>query len=133
MSLPQYDWIAHHAEFTPNAIAQSDLHTGRRYTYAEMHGRVERLAAWLQRTAGVAAGDRIAVIAHNSTDVYEMFFAGMRAFVLTDAGVALTEKEVIDHCYANLARFKVPRSVRFVDELPHNATGKLVKHLLPRD
>ncbi|MEQ8662029.1 MAG: AMP-binding protein, partial [Gammaproteobacteria bacterium] len=56
-----------------------------------------------------------------------------RAFVLAEAGATLTEKAVIDHCQANLARYKVPRSVRFVDELPHNATGKLLKHLLPRE
>ncbi|MEQ8496411.1 MAG: AMP-binding protein, partial [Gammaproteobacteria bacterium] len=56
-----------------------------------------------------------------------------RAFVLAEPGATLSEKAVIDHCYANLAKYKVPRSVRFVDELPHNATGKLLKHQLPRD
>jgi fatty-acyl-CoA synthase len=31
----------------------------------------------------------------------------------------------------NLARYKVPRDVRFVDELPRNPAGKVVKRLLP--
>ncbi|MEQ8661929.1 MAG: class I adenylate-forming enzyme family protein, partial [Gammaproteobacteria bacterium] len=82
MTLPQYDWIAHHAEFTPAATAMTDLHSGRRYTYGQMHRRVDRLAAWLVHDVGVAPGDRISVLAHNTTDTYEIFFAGMRAGVM---------------------------------------------------
>jgi long-chain acyl-CoA synthetase len=47
------------------------------------------------------------------------------AVVVLRAGAELTEDEVRDHCAARLARFKVPRTVRFVDELPHTATGKV--------
>ena len=35
-----------------------------------------------------------------------------------------------DHVRANLARFKVPRDVTFVDELPRNATGELLRNRL---
>ena len=34
---------------------------------------------------------------------------------------------------ANLARFEVPREVRFLDELPRNPAGKVLKRLLPED
>jgi fatty-acyl-CoA synthase len=34
------------------------------------------------------------------------------------------------HCEANLARYKHPRSIRFVDALPRNATGKVHKPTL---
>jgi long-chain acyl-CoA synthetase len=47
------------------------------------------------------------------------------AVVVLRAGETLTEDEVRDHCAERLARFKVPRAVRFVDELPHSATGKV--------
>jgi long-chain acyl-CoA synthetase len=47
------------------------------------------------------------------------------AVVVLRAGSELTEDEVREHCAARLARFKVPRVVRFVDELPHSATGKV--------
>jgi long-chain acyl-CoA synthetase len=47
------------------------------------------------------------------------------AVILLRDGATLTEDEVRDHCAERLARFKVPRAVRFVDELPHSATGKL--------
>ena len=42
----------------------------------------------------------------------------------------MTEQDVVRHCAERLARFKVPRSVVFLDELPHNATGKIQKHEL---
>ena len=53
-----------------------------------------------------------------------------KAFVVLRAGSRLSDSDVIDHCAHNLAKFKTPRSVVFVDELPHNATGKVLKRLL---
>jgi fatty-acyl-CoA synthase len=47
------------------------------------------------------------------------------AFVVTDGDVS--EEELIDFCRERLARFKVPMSVRFVDELPRNSMGKIQK------
>lgn len=47
------------------------------------------------------------------------------AFVVLRQDAALTEDEVRDHCAVTLARFKVPKTVHFVDELPHSPTGKL--------
>ncbi|HSQ81765.1 MAG TPA: acyl-CoA synthetase [Casimicrobiaceae bacterium] len=51
------------------------------------------------------------------------------AFVELKPGAHLTEAEVIEHCRAQLARFKVPRSVVFVD-LPKTSTGKIQKYIL---
>ena len=56
-----------------------------------------------------------------------------RAFIVLKPGIALSEAEILEHCRAQLARFKVPKSIRFIAELPHNATGKVTKHALPRD
>jgi fatty-acyl-CoA synthase len=53
------------------------------------------------------------------------------AFVVRAPGSALTEEDVQAHVRDELARFKVPREVRFLDELPRNATGKVVKRFLP--
>jgi fatty-acyl-CoA synthase len=55
-----------------------------------------------------------------------------RAYVVLKPGANLDEEAVIEHCGAQLARYKVPREVRFLGELPHNATGKVLKHQLPR-
>ena len=43
---------------------------------------------------------------------------------------ASTEDELKDYVKANLARYKVPREVEFLDELPRNATGKVLKREL---
>ena len=56
-----------------------------------------------------------------------------RAYIVLEAGASLNADDVLEHCARNLARYKIPRTVRFVAELPHNATGKVTKHALPRD
>ena len=43
---------------------------------------------------------------------------------------SLSAQEVLDHCQGKLARFKQPRSVEFVDEIPRNPTGKVLKRIL---
>ncbi|SOJ57639.1 3-[(3aS,4S,7aS)-7a-methyl-1, 5-dioxo-octahydro-1H-inden-4-yl]propanoyl:CoA ligase [Mycobacterium simulans] len=50
-----------------------------------------------------------------------------RAFVVARAGAQLDEESVIAYTRQHLANFKAPRSVRFVDALPRNAGGKVVK------
>jgi fatty-acyl-CoA synthase len=56
----------------------------------------------------------------------------LRSFVTLRAGASLTESDVKDHVRQRLARFKVPRDVRFVDALPRNPTGKVMRRLLDR-
>jgi acyl-CoA synthetase (AMP-forming)/AMP-acid ligase II len=52
------------------------------------------------------------------------------AAVVTQSGAAVSEQDVIDACRANLAGFKKPKRVVFVDELPRNASGKILKREL---
>ncbi len=49
------------------------------------------------------------------------------AFVVGEAGADLTEAAVIDECRKHLAGFKGPKSLRFVNQLPRNGAGKVVK------
>jgi fatty-acyl-CoA synthase len=49
------------------------------------------------------------------------------AWIQPRAGEALTAEEVRDHCRRRIAHFKVPRHIRFVEELPMTVTGKLQK------
>ncbi|PQE00985.1 3-[(3aS,4S,7aS)-7a-methyl-1, 5-dioxo-octahydro-1H-inden-4-yl]propanoyl:CoA ligase [Mycolicibacterium parafortuitum] len=53
-----------------------------------------------------------------------------KAFVVTLAGAELDEKTVIDYTREHLANFKIPRSVEFLDALPRNPGGKVVKPVL---
>src|SRR5262249_5679042 len=52
------------------------------------------------------------------------------AVVVKRPGAAATEAELVEHCRARLARYKVPRSVVFVDALPLSAAGKILKREL---
>ena len=60
----------------------------------------------------------------------EQFGQRLKAFVVTRNGTRLSERAVKDYVKANLARFKVPREVVFLAELPRNATGKVLKREL---
>ncbi|MFL5829740.1 MAG: acyl-CoA synthetase [Solirubrobacteraceae bacterium] len=63
----------------------------------------------------------------------EEFGQRLRAFVVPQDGVTLSEADLKEHVRDNLARYKVPRDVVFVDVLPRNATGKVLKRELARD
>ena len=46
------------------------------------------------------------------------------------AGAARGADDVLRFCDGKLARFKLPKAIRFVDTIPRNATGKALKRLL---
>jgi len=54
----------------------------------------------------------------------------LKAFVVPCNGTSLDEGAVKEYVKGNLARYKVPREVVFVQELPRNATGKVLKREL---
>ncbi|SCE91177.1 long-chain acyl-CoA synthetase [Micromonospora coriariae] len=51
----------------------------------------------------------------------------VRAYVVPAPGRQVTGEELLAHCARNLARFKCPTAVEFVDALPHSAIGKVRK------
>ncbi|WP_116047473.1 acyl-CoA synthetase [Amycolatopsis palatopharyngis] len=54
----------------------------------------------------------------------------LKAFVVAADGAELDAETLRDFVRSNLARYKVPREVAFLDELPRNATGKLLRNKL---
>jgi fatty-acyl-CoA synthase len=60
----------------------------------------------------------------------DQFGQGLKAFVVLASGSELKPDAVKTHVRENLARYKVPREVVFVAELPRNATGKVLKREL---
>jgi acyl-CoA synthetase (AMP-forming)/AMP-acid ligase II len=60
----------------------------------------------------------------------EKFGQRLRAFVVVKDGASVSEEDLQKHVKSNLADFKVPREVWFLDELPRNATGKVLKREL---
>jgi fatty-acyl-CoA synthase len=53
------------------------------------------------------------------------------AYVALQPGANLSERDIIEHCRSLLAKYKVPDRVIFLENLPHNATGKILRHQLP--
>jgi fatty-acyl-CoA synthase len=60
----------------------------------------------------------------------EQYGQRLKAFVVLNAGQSLDEDEAKKHVKSNLAGYKTPREVEFIDELPRNATGKVLKREL---
>ncbi len=60
----------------------------------------------------------------------EEFGQRLKAFVVVRDGQSADEDELKAHVKSNLANYKVPREVVFLDELPRNATGKVLKREL---
>jgi fatty-acyl-CoA synthase len=54
----------------------------------------------------------------------------LRAFVVKTEGASIDEDAIKSYVKDNLARYKVPREVIFLDELPRNPTGKILKREL---
>ena len=77
----------------------------------------------LHEHAGV---DEVAVIGVED----EQFGQRLKAFVVVTRGAKVDADELKDLVKANLARYKVPREIEFLDELPRNATGKVLKREL---
>ncbi|MDT4926309.1 MAG: fatty-acyl-CoA synthase [Pseudonocardiales bacterium] len=55
----------------------------------------------------------------------------LRAYVVRSDGSDVDETTLKDHVKSNLARYKVPREVVFIDEMPRNPAGKVMKRELP--
>jgi acyl-CoA synthetase (AMP-forming)/AMP-acid ligase II len=54
----------------------------------------------------------------------------VKAVVVLKDGERATEEEIIGFCRENLASYKKPKFVQFVDGLPKNSMGKVLKHML---
>ncbi len=60
----------------------------------------------------------------------EQFGQRLKAFVVLKESADLTPDELKGYVKSNLARYKVPREIEFLDSLPRNATGKILKREL---
>jgi len=52
------------------------------------------------------------------------------AFVVLRPDTTATDEQLLEHCRAQLARFKVPKAITFLDALPRNPSGKVLKREL---
>ncbi len=117
MSTRSFDWIGHHARTRPDRIAQVDLATDRTFTWVEMNDRTTRLAHVLANEIGICAGDRVAVLANNNTNFFEVQFACWKLgaiFVPLNWRLAIPELEfIVGDC--------APKAIFFDDDFAEAA------------
>ncbi len=76
-SIRSYDWIAHHNDQRASKEAIRDLGTDRSFSYGDLHRRVDAMACHLT-SLGIGRGDRVAVLAHNGVEYFDIQFACAR-------------------------------------------------------
>jgi long-chain acyl-CoA synthetase len=54
----------------------------------------------------------------------------VKAFIVVKEGEILTAAEVTNYCKENLAAYKIPKIIEFIDELPKSAIGKILRRKL---
>ena len=72
------DWVAFHADRTPDKTVFIDQYLNRQFSYADLHQRVDWLTGYLKQEWDVQAGDVLAILAKNCIEYYEFQFACMR-------------------------------------------------------
>lgn len=78
-----------------------------------------------ERIANVIGVKEVGVIGLPDADTGEK----VCAYVVTDS-IAPSQEQIMEHCREHLARFKVPKSIKFVDELPKSPIGKILRREL---
>jgi len=68
------DYLVKHARQFPAKTALVDLHSGRRVSYSQLNERASRFAEFLRDRWQVKPGDRVALLAHSSSDYVEMLY-----------------------------------------------------------
>ena len=94
MAMKYYDWSAHQAGIRPDEVAIFNVADGRKLTYGQLEERSNRLAAYLQ-ASGVGRGDRVAILAANGPEYFELVFAcGKIGGIAVPLNWRLTENEL---------------------------------------
>ncbi|CAN5446242.1 AMP-binding protein [soil metagenome] len=128
-------------EETETALRDGWFHTGDggvidEDNYLTIHDR--------KKDVIISGGENVSSIEVEDTlfshpDVVEVAVIGVpdekwgetiKALVVRSPGSDVTEAELMEHCRANIARYKCPTSIEFRDELARTATGKLQKFKL---
>lgn len=90
------DILSKRADLTPDREALYDLHTGRRYTYAELNTRANRAANFLRERFNVQRGDRVSILAQNCLPFVDLLFGlGKIGAIFAPLNWRLTAHELV--------------------------------------
>jgi len=127
------DWVAFHADRTPDKTVFIDQHLDRRFTYADLDQRVDWLTGYLKQTWDVKHGDVLAILAKNCIEYYEFQYACMRlGAVMLPLNWRLAIPELL--FILNDANAKgIVYDYEFADVMPALVEGSGVHHCLRID
>jgi fatty-acyl-CoA synthase len=100
---------------------------------------VDRLKDMIVSGGENIAGSEVERVLYDHPDVLETAVVGRPdprwgevpvAYVVLRPGATTTADALLEHCRTQLARFKVPRDIAFLDALPRNPSGKVLKREL---
>ena len=72
--VPAYDWITHHRAHRPGKEAVREVSPPRSLSYGDLDARADALAVHLG-SLGIGRGDRVALLAHNGVEYFDLQFA----------------------------------------------------------
>jgi len=97
-----FDLLNKRAEIAPEKVALVDDAMGREFTYAQFNKRASRCAEVMRDKYGIHPGDRVAILAQNSTDFFEILYACAKIkaiLVPINWRLAIPEAEfIVDDC-----------------------------------
>jgi fatty-acyl-CoA synthase len=115
-----FDWIKRHAERTPGKLALVDTDSGRQFAYAQFNERASRLASFLKEELTIRRGDRVSLLAQNSSDYFEALMAcGKIGAILNTLNWRLAVPElafILDDCSPRVLMYE-PQFADAVDAL----------------
>ena len=92
-------------------------------SYPQLADRVQRLTRGLHPHAPVKEASVVGAPSWKWSE-------SVVSFVVLHPGATATTQELIEHCRRNLASYKKPSQILFIDDLPKNATRKVLKREL---
>ena len=81
-------------------------------------------------------------VLHNHPNIQDVAVIGvpdekwgesLKAFIVTPNPDALKSEEVLSFCEQNISKIKTPKIIEFIDSIPRNANGKILKTTLRKD
>jgi len=114
------DLLTNRARLTPDRQALYDVHTGIRYTYAELNNRANQAANFLREQFGVQKGDRVSILAHNSVTYIDLLYGlGKIGAIFAPLNWRLTAREltyIVNDCQPKVL-IVGPEFVPVLDEM----------------
>lgn len=127
------DWVVFHAERTPEKTVFFDQYLNRKFSYANLHQRVDWLTGYLKQEWNVQPGQVIAILAKNCVEYYEFQFSCMRlGAVMLPLNWRLATPELL-YILNDSSAVGIVYDTEFTETIPALLEASSVNHVLRID